>query len=221
MDMELTLLQTRVIGCLIEKEKTTPDQYPLSLNALTLACNQKTNRDPVLDLSDAEVQATLDLLSKKHLLREASGYGGRVVKYKHRFCNTEFGELKLSEQELGIICVLFLRGPQTPGELRTRTNRLCSFVDVNEVETVLQGMAERESAALVARLPREPGKREARYAHLFSGEVEADQAPWQPSAPQSHSSRVDEARISALEAEVVELRAELSEVKTMLDELMT
>jgi hypothetical protein len=219
--MELTLLQTRVIGCLIEKEKTTPDQYPLSLNALTLACNQKSNRDPVLDLSDAEVQATLDQLSKKHLLREASGYGGRVVKYKHRFCNTEFGELKLSEQELGIICVLFLRGPQTPGELRTRTNRLCSFSDVTEVETVLQAMAERESGALVARLPREPGKRESRYAHLFSGEVEADQSPWQPSAPQSQSSRVDEARMSALEAEVAGLRAELSEVKTMLDELMS
>ncbi len=221
MDMELTLLQTRVIACLIEKEITTPDQYPLSLNALTLACNQKSNRDPVLHLSEAEVQETIDQLIQKHLLREGSGYGSRVVKYKHRFCNTEFGELKLSEQELAIICVLFLRGPQTPGELRTRTNRLCSFVDVHEVEKVLQQMAERDAAPLVARLAREPGKREARFAHLFSGEVTADQTDWQPGATPAQSGSADNERINALEAEVSELRTAVQSLQTQLDELLS
>ncbi|HEY3850927.1 MAG TPA: YceH family protein, partial [Steroidobacteraceae bacterium] len=126
MNIEFTPNEARVIGCLIEKEITTPDQYPLSLNALTNACNQKTNREPVLELSEPEVQQTLDSLMKKYMVSDKSaGYGGRVTKYRHRFCNTEFGPLKFSAQELGTLCVMLLRGPQTPGELRTRTNRLC------------------------------------------------------------------------------------------------
>ena len=140
MNIEFTPTEARVIGCLIEKEITTPDQYPLSLNALTNACNQKTNREPVLELSEAEVQQAVDSLMKKYMVSDKSaGYGGRVTKYKHRFCNTEFGSLKFSKQELGIICVMLLRGPQTPGELRSRTNRLCEFADAEEVETALQG----------------------------------------------------------------------------------
>ncbi len=217
MDMDLTLNQTRLIGSLIEKEITTPDQYPLSLNALMLACNQKSNRDPVLELSESEVQERLDELSNKHMIRQESGFGSRVVKYRHRLCNTEFSELKFSEQALGILCVLFLRGPQTPGELRSRTHRLCHFADVQEVETVLESLCERIDGPFVARLPRDLGKRESRYAHLFSGDVEADSAP---RATAVQTPRVDEDRLSALETEVAALRKELTEVKTMLDELL-
>ncbi|MBU2965289.1 DUF480 domain-containing protein [Amphritea sp. 2_MG-2023] len=214
MDMDLSLLQTRVIGCLIEKEKTTPDQYPLTLNALTTACNQKSNRDPVMDLSDTDVQAVIDELSQKRLVREETGFGSRVAKYKHRFCNTEFSELKLSEQELAIVCTLFLRGPQTPGELRSRTNRLCSFRDVHETETVLQKMSEREEFPLVVRMPREPGKRESRYAHLFSGEVEAaDPSEYNVPAP---SVRVNPEMIQALEARVTLLEATVAELQAKL-----
>ena len=146
MNIEFNANEARVIGCLIEKEITTPDQYPLSLNALTNACNQKTNREPVLELSEAEVQQAVDTLMKKYMVSDKSaGYGGRVTKYKHRFCNTEFGSLKFSKQELGILCVMLLRGPQTPGELRSRTNRLCDFADAEEVETTLRGLIDRKS----------------------------------------------------------------------------
>src|SRR5271163_4392605 len=170
MKIELLPLEARVIGCLIEKEITTPDQYPLSLNALANACNQKTNREPVLELREAEVQQTLDSLMKKHLVSDKSaGYGGRVTKYKHRFCNTEFGSLKFSKQELGVVCVLLLRGPQTPGELRARTNRLCEFADSDQVEATLRDLMVRDDGPFIARLPRAAGARESRYAHLFSG----------------------------------------------------
>lgn len=219
MDMDLTPNQLRVIGSLIEKEVTTPDQYPLSLNALMLACNQKSNRDPVLELSESEVQQTLDELSKKHMIREESGFGSRVVKYHHRFCNTEFGELQLKQQELGILCVLFLRGPQTPGELRSRTQRLCQFSDVHEVETVLELLSKRVDGPFVARLPRDPGKRESRYAHLFGGAVEADRSPLL--AGTYGPEIIDVGRLAVLESEVATLRQELTEVKAMLDELLT
>jgi len=174
MNIEFSPHEARVIGCLIEKEITTPDQYPLSLNALTNACNQKTNRDPVLELSEAEVQQSVDSLMKKYMVIDKSaGYGGRVTKYKHRFCNTEFGSLKFSKQELGIICVMLLRGPQTPGELRSRTNRLCEFADAEEVEATLKNLMTREDGPFIARRPKAPGARESRYAHLFSGFLES------------------------------------------------
>src|ERR1700753_658017 len=145
MNIQLTSNEARIIGCLIEKEITTPDQYPLSINALTNACNQKTSRDPVLDLSESEVQQSVDSLMRKYFVSDRSaGYGGRVTKYKHRFCNTEFGSLKFSKQELGIICVLLLRGAQTPGELRSRTNRLCEFSDAEQVEATLRQLLTRE-----------------------------------------------------------------------------
>ncbi|MCP4041729.1 MAG: DUF480 domain-containing protein, partial [Gammaproteobacteria bacterium] len=172
MDIELTPYAARIIGALIEKEITTPDQYPLSLNALTNACNQKSNRDPVLELDEVTVQETLDQLTKKSLISEKSGYGSRVIKYRHRLCNSEFGPLQFAPQELGIICMLLLRGPQTPGELRTRTGRLCRFSDVQEVETCLGGLMDREDGPFVTRLHREAGKRESRYQHLFCGDVQ-------------------------------------------------
>ena len=194
--MNLSLNETRVIGCLLEKESTTPDQYPLSLNALTNACNQKSNREPVLSLSESEVLDAIGSLKQERLISEDTG--ARVSKYRHRFCNTEFGSLQLTEQERGIICVLFLRGPQTPGELRSRTSRLAEFTDVRQVEDVLKNLAQRE---MVVQLPREAGKRESRYAHQFSGEV-AVVDPTDQAAD-------DKARIRELEHEVMILKAEI------------
>ena len=206
MTIEFTLHEMRVIGCLLEKEIATPEQYPLSLNALTNACNQKSNRDPVLNLDEAAVQQIVDGLVKKHQVTEHGGFGSRVAKYQHRFCNTHYGSLKFSPQELAVVCELFLRGPQTPGELRSRASRLCPIADVTEVESVLIALATREDGPFVVRLPRESGKRESRYAHLFSGEVargsEADDAP----APACGRIELIEQRIAALEAEVAELK---------------
>jgi uncharacterized protein YceH (UPF0502 family) len=215
MNIEFSPLEARVIGCLIEKEITTPDQYPLSLNALTNACNQKTNREPVLELSEAQVQQTVDALMKKHLVSDRSaGYGGRVTKYKHRFCNTEFGPLKFSKQELGILCVMLLRGPQTPGELRSRTNRLCEFADAEEVEVALKALMSREDGPFIARLPRTAGARESRYAHLFSGSIESAEEPEaEPASSQSGAPSLTQ-RVAALEQQVADLRHELAALKS-------
>ncbi|SEG02207.1 YceH family protein [Vibrio hangzhouensis] len=218
MNIELSLVEARVIGCLIEKEVTTPDHYPLTLNSLTTACNQKSNREPVMALSEADVQDATHALISRRLVSDESSFNSRVSKFQHRFCNTEFGDLKLSVQEKAIVCCLLLRGPQTPGELRTRTNRLCEFVDVKEVEAVLDAMASRESGALVVKLPREPGKRESRYMHLFSGEVDMEQFAQQASAPAVNSPTTD--RIQALENEVESLKAELAEVKALVNSLL-
>lgn len=216
MDTQLTPLEARIIGCLIEKEVTTPEQYPLSLNALTNACNQKSNREPVMELDEATVQATVDGLVKKHLVSEKSGFGSRVLKYQHRFFNSEFGGPRFSAQQMGIVCVLLLRGPQTPGELRSRTNRLCHFNDVEEVESVLQDLMGRADGPYVVRLPREPGKREHRYAHLFCGEVEAASLSI---ATTPASSAGDDERIAQLEQMVMELYDEMNRLKQQLEEL--
>ncbi len=211
MNIELSAVEARVIGSLIEKEVTTPDQYPLSLNALTNACNQKTNREPVMELSESQVQSAVDALMKKYLVSDKSaGYGGRVTKYKHRFCNTEFGSLKFTKQELGILDVLLLRGAQTPGELRTRTNRFCDFADSDEVESVLKGLMAREEGPFVARLPRAPGSRESRYVHLFSGMVESapEPEPEMESAGAAQGPTLN-ARVSRLEELVAELQAQI------------
>lgn len=218
MDIELTLYETRVIGALIEKEITTPDQYPLSLNALTNACNQKSNRDPVLELDEATVQETLDALMKRSLVSDQTGFGSRTSKYKHRFCNTEFGILKFTEQELGIICALLLRGPQTPGELRTHTNRLCRFGDMQEVESALDHLITRSDGPFVAKLPREPGKRESRYMHLFSGD-----APAMALSGNADSGSIlagaETARLNQLEQRIGELEQEIIQMKLTLEQL--
>jgi uncharacterized protein YceH (UPF0502 family) len=218
MNLDLTLHETRVIGCLIEKEITTPDQYPLSLNALTNACNQKSNRDPVLDLDEATVQQTVDQLIKKRLASEQSGYGSRVPKFQHLFCNTAFGTLKFSPQELGIVCELFLRGAQTPGELRSRASRLCRFSDVTEVEAILAALASREDGPYVVRLAREPGRRESRYAHLFSGEVSGSAGNEPREAPVDFVVHADAAggRLNRLEQRVADLEAEVAKLKESL-----
>ncbi len=218
MDIELTLHEARAIGSLIEKEITTPDQYPLSLNALTNACNQKSNREPVLELDEATVQETLDALVKRSLVSDQAGFGSRTTKYKHRFCNTEFGILKFSEQELGIICALLLRGPQTPGELRTHTNRLCKFRDMQEVESALDRLMERSDGPFIAKLAREPGKRESRYMHLFSGDAPAMAfSGGTNSAAGLSGAELD--RLDQLEQRVDELEQEIMQLKRALEQL--
>lgn len=223
--MQLTPIQARLIGVLLEKEVTTPDQYPLSLNGLTLGCNQKSNREPVMSLSESEVQNVLDELKDKKLILEYSGSGSRVVKYKHRFCNTEFSDLKFSRQQLAIICVMLLRGPQTPGELRTRTNRLADFANVDEIEATLNKLQDLNNQQLVVKLEREPGKRDARYAHLLSGEAGL-QVPSQASAYNNTTDDEPNAisippqdleRITQLEQQVTALTKQLAELKETVD----
>jgi uncharacterized protein YceH (UPF0502 family) len=216
MTIELTAHEARVIGCLIEKQIATPDQYPLSLNALTNACNQKSNRHPVLELGERDVQAVVDGLMKRQLVLEKSGFGSRVPKYQHLFCNTQFGSLKFSPQGTAIVCELLLRGPQTPGELRTHAARLAPLSDVSEVELELEELMTRPDGPFVAKLPREPGRRESRYLQLFSGEAPPEVGDeTHASMPDSGSSRPDLAgRIAALEAEVADLRREIEALRT-------
>jgi uncharacterized protein len=212
--IELTPLEARVVGSLIEKEITTPDQYPLTLNALTAACNQKSNRDPVLELATSEVQEALDGLMKKHVVTDRSGgIGGRVTRYRQRLCNTQFGSLTLSPREIAIICELLLRGPQTPGELRSRASRMAPLQDVDEVEAALADLAAREDP-LVAQLAREPGRRESRWMQLFTGDVPPEaRHTAEPAATRAapREDRLDslEARIDALEGELEALRRRL------------
>ncbi|WP_312228577.1 YceH family protein [Pseudescherichia sp.] len=206
MKILLSPAEARIIGCLLEKQVTTPEQYPLSLNAVVSACNQKTNREPVMSLDDAEVQDLLDTLVKRHYLRNVSGFGNRVTKYEQRFCNSEFGNLRLSSGETALITTLLLRGAQTPGELRTRAARMHEFADVPEVEQTLETLASREDGPFVVRLPREPGKRESRYMHLFSGESVPEATAAASEAPQPEDLA---ARVTALESEVAELKQRL------------
>jgi uncharacterized protein YceH (UPF0502 family) len=216
--IELTLQEARVLGCLLEKEATTPENYPLSINALTNACNQKSNRDPVLNLGETEVQQVVDALVKKHLVSDRSGYGGRVTKYKHVFCNTEFGPLKFSDVERAIICELLVRGPQSAGELRTRCNRMATVADVGEVETALQALAAHVSGPFVVRLPRQAGTRDSRYAHLLSGDVQgapADEPADGPEPAVTPRSGLTE-RVQRLEDQVETLQRELAEIRESL-----
>ncbi len=218
MSVELTALEARIVGCLIEKQITTPDQYPLSLNALTNACNQKSNRDPVLELDEREVQAAVDGLMRRQLVMERSGFGSRVPKFQHLFCNTEYGSLKFSPAQTAIVCELLLRGPQTPGELRTHGARMAPIRDVTEVETALEDLMTRPDGPFVAKLAREPGRRESRYMHLFSGEAPPSLAsadePARTLAGGGGASTAE--RIAALEATVAELRQEIEALKARL-----
>ena len=222
LETRLTPQEARVIGSLIEKQIATPDQYPLSLNALKNACNQKSSRDPVMDMSESEVQSILDELARKHLVMERSGFGSRVPKYKQRFCNTEFSGLQFSAQELGIVCVLLLRGPQTPGQLRSHTQRLCQFQNVAEVESVLGELAARPDGPFIMKLPREAGRRESRYEQLFGVEREdaeehpptstvsgAAATPAIATEPASDRTAALEARITVLEQEIARIKSRL------------
>lgn len=214
MRIDLTPEQARVIGVLLEKERTTPDQYPLSLNGLTTGCNQKSNREPVMSLSESDVQNIIDELRAKKLISEQTGFGSRVVKYTHRFCNTEFGDLKLNRQQLAIITVLLLRGPQTPGELRTRTNRLADFDNVEALEACLEELQNHNGEQLVEKLAREPGKREARFTHLFTDITKQDISVNNSSAKESPAPAGNgyEERIAALENEVASLKQQVQQL---------
>lgn len=216
MKYQLSPLEARVIGCLLEKQVTTPEQYPLSINGVVTACNQKTNREPVMTLSEAEVQDQLDTLVKRHYLRTVSGFGNRVTKYEQRFCNSEFGDLKLSTAEVALVTTLLLRGAQTPGELRGRAQRMHEFADMAEVENTLERLASREDGPFVVRLPREPGKRESRYMHLFSGEIDLQAIAAQSDAPVADESLL--ARVEMLEGEVAEIKQRLDSLLAHLGE---
>jgi uncharacterized protein len=217
MHIRLSPLEARVLGVLIEKEITTPDQYPLSLNALTNGCNQKTNRDPVLALDERTIQETIDGLSKRHLVMERSGFGSRVVKYRHRLCNGEHNPLQLTPQEVAVLCELMLRGPQTPGELRSRAQRLATFTDLGDIETTIEMLASRPDGPFVVKLPRQPGARESRYCQLLTGEPDLEAlAMHSPVAAPLAESAADPtllARVEALEAAVAALQAELAALR--------
>jgi uncharacterized protein YceH (UPF0502 family) len=204
--------ECRVIGCLMEKSVTTPDQYPLTLNALTNACNQKSSRDPVMSLSQGTVQHTVRILEGKHLLRIEDNFKRGTEKYSQRFCNTSFSELQFDSAQFAIVCLLLLRGPQTPGELRARSGRLHEFADNHAVVESLDALNELHGDPLVVLLPRTPGRKDSEYMHLFGGPVDVaahvEQAQISKTADSPARSSIAELeqRLSDLEAEVAELK---------------
>jgi uncharacterized protein len=211
MDIVLNEVEARVLGSLVEKDVTTPDYYPLSLNALVNACNQKNNRDPVMNLDEDAVRQALDTLQAKRLAGPTSSADSRVTKYEHRLQEV----FNFTRGETAILCVLLLRGPQTPGELRGRTERMHHFEDLTEVQSSLQRLMQREPA-LVRVLPRQPGTKESRYKHLLAGDTE-DVAADVPVLRSSISrDAADDDRLTRLEDEVANLRKELADLKQQL-----
>lgn len=204
-DAPLGPLECRILGCLVEKQLSTPEYYPLTLNALLHACNQSSNRDPVMSLGETEATEGLEGLRRRGLLYEVAGAGARTLKYEHRLEEA----LHLSVQESALLAELLLRGPQTPGELRSRCTRMYAFPDLEEVEAGLQALMEADPP-LAVRLPRSPGAREARIAHLLSGPLETD-APGAPMASPAPS------RTALLEAEVEQLKAQLAALRAEFD----
>ncbi|MBQ4834085.1 DUF480 domain-containing protein [Pseudoalteromonas sp. MMG010] len=205
--MQLSAIGQRIIGCLLEKQSTTVEHYPLSLNSLTNACNQKSNRDPVMNLTESDVQNALDSLVTQRVVTTDEGLGGRVTKYDHRFCNSEFSHLQFTQQQRAIICLLLLRGAQTPGEIRTRSSRLADFNNVNDVENALESLI---NDGYVAKLAREPGKRESRYTHLFCDQDDIHPAESDITA-QLHNDELNE-----LQAQVDQLKEQLLQIKSHL-----
>lgn len=217
---ELTPDEARVIGALIEKSIVTPDQYPLTLNALTNACNQKSARNPVTSYTQGEVQHLTRVLASKRYLRIEENFRSSVEKYTQIFCNTRYNEFKFDDAGLAIICVLLLRGAQTPGELRTNTRRLHEFGDNEAVIDTLKRLGEHPQGALVVRLPRTPGRRDSEYMHAFFGDIADtgsvdDEPPARRSAPAAASDRPGssslEERVTRLEREIADLKSRLGE----------
>jgi len=212
---KLTDEDARIIGCLMEKSVVTPDQYPLTLNALTNACNQKSARNPVMSLEKFTVQRAVRLLDAKHLIRVEENFKSGTEKYVQRMCNTRASDFQFDPPQFAIICVLLLRGPRTPGELRTNSGRLHSFADNAAVVTALNTLIEREGEPLVVKLPRTPGRKDAEYVHLLSGpiDIEAHAAEAQTAMAAGPSKRESESglaqRVAKLEAEVAELKEKL------------
>jgi len=218
--LNLSANEVRIIGCLMEKSIVTPEQYPLTLNALTNACNQKSSRNPVMSMDQGLVQRTARDLQDKYLVRAEENFKRGVEKYKHTFCNTHFGEYQFDPAQFAIVCLLLLRGPQTPGELRARSGRLHTFTDNVAVVETLAGLIEREGDPLVVKLPRAPGRKDSEYMHLFSGPIEAGpidvdvhESQTQAVIDTEVSERVNVSelaqRVSRLEAEVAELKEQL------------
>jgi uncharacterized protein YceH (UPF0502 family) len=205
-------IEVRVLGSLVEKQVTTPEYYPLTLNALMLACNQKNNRTPVTAYDETTVAQALETLREKNLAYVFYGSTSRVPKYKHVLPEV----MHLTQPELALLCVLLLRGPQTTGELATRAFRLHEFSGLEEVESTLNSLSSREPDPLVTRLPRQPGQKEARFAHLLSGEVSIDVAP-DAVAPARGRGRGESDKVAALEAEVETLKAEVGMLKTQFE----
>lgn len=205
----LSPLEQRVIGCLIEKQVSTPENYPLTLKALLNACNQKSNRDPVLSLSEAELQVAIDSLIARRLVNNCADFNARTAKYQHRFCNTEFGDLKFNEPELAIITELLLRGPQTPGELRSRTARLHSFADVASVETSLHSLIEKGPYVVKLAQLKLPGKRDARYGHLFS---DTDYEQFADTGNSEDNIKL-KAQVAELQSEIARLQAHIRQLE--------
>jgi uncharacterized protein YceH (UPF0502 family) len=212
-NVKLNGVEARVLGALIEKEISTPDYYPLSLNALVNACNQKNNREPVMTLDESSVRTALYNLQAKGLAGPASGADSRVTKYEHRIQEV----FNFTRAETAIIDVLLLRGPQTPGELRGRSERMYRFEELSDVQATLQRLIERDPP-LVKILPRQPGTKESRYAHLLGGDVEGGGAPAESSAPVAHGG-IDDERVARLESAVAELKKEIAELKTQVEVL--
>jgi uncharacterized protein YceH (UPF0502 family) len=217
MEIVLTPVEIRILGCLVEKEATTPEGYPLSLNALVNACNQKSNRDPVMELEERTVQAAVDSLIKKTLVAARSGAGSRVPKFVHRLRDRLRPDYDFPPEELAPLCELMLRGPQTLGELRTRCARLHEFADMNAIAAALERLERRPDGPYVQRLARRPGQKEARYAHLLTGELPAE--PSFPEGPEPAVASDDSIRLVELEAEVRGLRRDLDELTRRFEDL--
>jgi uncharacterized protein YceH (UPF0502 family) len=209
----LSLLETRVLGVLAEKERTVPDTYPLTLNTLVSGCNQKTSRDPVINATETEVQAAVDSLKAMNLVIESSG--GRVARYTHNIERV----LQVPKQSSALLVVLMLRGPQTAGELRINCERLHDFADISSVEGFLHELAERPAGALVAELPRQAGSRENRWVHLLSGPPAAQDGAAHASMPVAEAGGVAVSEIAALKANVARLEADVSELKALLEKV--
>lgn len=217
MSVKLEAKEARVIGCLMEKSVTTPDQYPLTLNALRNACNQKSSRDPVMSLTQGEVQHTIRQLESQLLVRTEENFKSRTEKYTQRFCNSRYSELQFDPAEYAIVCLLLLRGPQTPGEIRTRAARLHEFSDNEAVVDALRRLSEREPEPLVVKLPRTPGRRDAEYMHLFSGPVDVESYAAEAARETGESRRpAAQNRIAELEDRIAALEAEVAELKTRI-----
>ena len=210
MNVELNDVECRVLGCLIEKENTTPDYYPLTLNALTNACNQKTNRDPVTDYSEETIEEALDSLRDKNLVYVFYGSGSRTAKYKH--LTERFFELELSE--IAVLCVLLLRGSQTLGELNQRTTRIYEFSGLDEVNQTIENLIKREEP-IAAKLPKQPGQKEVRYAHLLSGEIDTENLS---STVQTNSVKAKDEQIEKLEERIETLENQLQEFQASFEE---
>lgn len=211
MPLTFSAEEARIIGCLIEKSIVTPDQYPLSLNSLTNACNQKSARTPLMSLQKGEIQHAVRMLEGKSLIRVDENFRSSTEKYSQRFCNTRYSDFHFDEAQLALICVLLLRGAQTPGELRTHCRRLHDFADNDAVVRSLQTLSENERGPLVVQLPRSPGRQDSQYMHLLEGEVDVSELPVNTeSKAAERSSKSDlTARVEKLEQDIAALKAQL------------